>query len=210
MKSPWTIEPDFGPEPLGSHVPTGTDLNAASAALRHVTRVLNPDESMLWSYCRLNQRGDLSRAVQASSFVGVPVFIAAVSLAMGGSTVTYAVASLAAVAGVVGSAVVWRRLSRGLSPVVPGFAASLTNRRLIVVSLERPREVWSMNVGGILAAAGESSLHGVGGIWVSGRWIDPQGQVVQTKIPLHIGPDFAPTVAMLRRRLTADCLDAAA
>lgn len=209
MKSTWKIEPEAGPEPLGDHGPTGSSRDQISEGLKRITPALRPDESVRWSYCRPVQSGDLFSAVRSSLMVGVPLFIAASAFAIGGSTAVSVLAGVSIVVAAVGATAVWRRLSRPAKPAVPGFVAALTNQRLIVISLERPSQVWSMNVGCVLHVEGDASLHGVGGVWISGQWIGPNGKFLQTRIPLHIGPDSAASIAMLRRRLTADCVEAA-
>ncbi|MDI1289327.1 MAG: hypothetical protein PSX37_05155 [bacterium] len=171
--------------------------------------MLKRDEVIRWSYFRPIQKGELASAVRSSLMVGVPLFMAASAFAVGGSWPAYLFAAVSIVVAAIGASAVWRRVSQPAKPAVPGFVAALTNLRLIVISLERPSQVWSMHVGCVLHVEGDATLHGVGGVWVSGQWVGPDGQMVQTRIPLLIGPNSAGCIAMLRRRLTADCVEAA-
>ncbi len=209
MKSQWTIEPDAGPEPYGPHVPPGVEIDHAARGLACLQPSLRSDESVRWSFCRPQPAGELLRAVRISLLVGVPLFVAACALAIGTSALDYLFAGASILVAGAGGLYVWRRLVGPGRASVPGFAAALTDHRLIVVSLEKPDQVWSMNIGSILHIEGDARLHGVGGIVVSGRWINPRGVLVQMKLPLLVGPDSAATVAMLRRRLVADCIEAA-
>jgi len=209
MRSTWKIEPDVGPEPLGNHAPIGARLDEVSKGFAQLAAAIRPSENVRWSFCRPQPTLELGRAVRISLLVGVPLFLAACAFAIGSSTFAYALAGVALLVAGVGGMLVWRRLSGPANPAVPGFVAALTNERLVVVLLEKPDQVWTMNVGSILHIAGDARLHEVGGILVSGRWINPKGMIVQMKLPLLIGPDSAATAAMLRRRLTADCIEAA-
>jgi hypothetical protein len=196
------------PEPLGHHrAPGFSEADAARARHTGLSR-LTPSEPVVWSYARPRTNGDLWRAARLGMIIAGSLFG---SLSIWGTQDlnVYTIGLMCSL-GVVAAAttmILWQTIRTAPRNLVPGFVALLTKQRLLVVNLDAPDDVWSLYVGQVLQVSSDTLLHHYGGVWVAGWWIDPRGKRVETKVPLFIGRESAATIQMLRRRLTAECLD---
>lgn len=169
---------------------------------------MTPSETVLWSYARPRVSGDLWRAARLGVIVAGSLFG---SLTIWGTQeltpALDAVIGVLALLAIISTAVLWRTIRSAPRNLVPGFVAILTKQRLLVVNLDAPDETWSLAVGQVLQVSSDTLLHQHGGVWVAGWWLDPRGRRVETKVPLFVGKETAAIVQMLRRRLTAECLE---
>ncbi|MFZ4573526.1 MAG: hypothetical protein ACOYN0_03965 [Phycisphaerales bacterium] len=199
------------PEPLGDHRAFGfRESEVARARFVGLSR-LSPTERVTWSFTRPKRNGDLWRAARLGLIISGSLFAALTILGtMELTPWTIGAIGLLGLVASITSLVLWKAIRASPRNLVPGFVAILTNQRLLVVNLDSPEDVWSLYVGQVLQVSSDTLLHAVGGVWVAGCWLDPRGRRVETKVPLFIGRECAATIQMLRRRLTAECLDESA
>lgn len=194
-----------GPEPLGDHDADGFNPRRCAVARELLRPHLQPGEHTLWTYARPKSGGDEKRAITFGFAIAGCLFFTLTLLGTQDfSNTNLALIGAVGLLGALCTRLLWDTIARGPGNIVPGFAAALTESRLIVVNLDRPRQSWSMQAGDATQITGDGMLHQHGGVWVAGLWMCPDGTVQDTKVPVFTGKDTAATVQMFRRRLLKD------
>jgi hypothetical protein len=185
------------------------DVDAEGFSVRRCAKVremlrphLNVGERTLWTFARPKSGGDEKRAITFGfAIAGCLFFTLTLAGTQDFSTTNLALLGAVGLLAALCTRLLWDTIARGPENIVPGFAAALTDSRLVIVNLDSPRRSWSLQAGDATQITGDGMLHQHGGVWVAGLWMGPDGTVKDTKIPVFTGKDTASTVQLFRKRL---------
>ncbi|MFN9992044.1 MAG: hypothetical protein ACK54H_01770 [Phycisphaerales bacterium] len=190
------------PEPRGDVDAEGFSAKQC-AKVREILRPhLHAGEQTLWTFARPKSGGDEKRAITLGfAIAGCLFFTLTLAGTQDFSNTNLALLGAVGLLAALCTRLLWDTIARGPENIVPGFAAALTDTRLVIVNLDSPRRSWSMEAGDATQITGDGMLHQHGGVWVAGLWMCPDGTVQDTKVPVFTGKDTAATVQLFRKRL---------